>query len=114
MAPFAPILLAWSLRNTQIRRIIYTTNTVEGFNRQLRKVTKAKAVFPNDTALMKLVFLAAQHITAKWTQPLHNWALVIQQLAIHFEGRLKIELNLEKKRASPPTHSSFKKATEKQ
>lgn len=78
-----------------IRRIIYTTNTVEGFNRQLRKVTKAKAVMPNDQALLKLVFLAAQNITAKWTSPIQNWALVVQQLAIHFEGRFKIDLNID-------------------
>lgn len=78
-----------------IRRIIYTTNTVEGFNRQLRKVTKAKAVMPNDQALLKLIFLAAQNITAKWNNPIQNWALVVQQLAIHFEGRFKIDLNID-------------------
>lgn len=78
-----------------IRRIIYTTNTVEGFNRQLRKVTKAKAVMPNDQALLKLIFLVAQNITAKWTSPIQNWALVVQQLAIHFEGRFKIDLNID-------------------
>lgn len=78
-----------------IRRIIYTTNTVEGFNRQLRKVTKAKAVMPNDQALLKLIFLAAQNITAKWNSPIQNWALVVQQLAIHFEGRFKIDLNID-------------------
>ena len=79
----------------QIRRIIYTTNTVEGFNRQIRKVTKAKSVLPNDRALLKLVFLVSRNITAKWTSKVQNWALVIQQLAIHFEGRLKVELNLD-------------------
>lgn len=51
----------------EIRLIIYTTNTVEGFNRQIRKVTKSKSVFPNDTALLKMVFLAAQNIIKKWT-----------------------------------------------
>jgi len=78
-----------------IRRIIYTTNTVEGFNRQLRKVTKAKSVLPNDQALLKLVYLAAKNITAKWNSPIQNWALVVQQLAIHFEGRFKIDLNMD-------------------
>lgn len=78
-----------------IRRIIYTTNTVEGFNRQLRKITKSKAVFPNETALLKLVFLVSQNITAKWTMPLPGWALVIQQLAIHFEGRVNIKLSFD-------------------
>ncbi len=78
----------------QIRRIIYTTNTVEGFNRQIRKITKSKGVFPNDTALLKLIYLVTQNIMAKWTAPIQKWALVIQQLAIHFEGRIDIELNL--------------------
>ena len=65
-----------------IRRIIYTTNTVEGFNRQLRKVTKAKGVFPNEQALLKMIFLAAQDIMKKWTSTISNWALTAQQLAI--------------------------------
>ncbi|MEO1260801.1 MAG: IS256 family transposase [Bacteroidota bacterium] len=77
-----------------IRRIVYTTNTVEGFNRQLRKVTKSKSVFPNDRALLKMVFLASQNIMKKWTSPIPKWALVVQQLAIHFEGRLKLRLNM--------------------
>jgi len=51
-----------------IRRIIYTTNTIEGFNRQIRKVTKTKGAFTNETALMKLVFLIMQNITDKWTR----------------------------------------------
>ncbi|MEO1419281.1 MAG: IS256 family transposase [Bacteroidota bacterium] len=78
----------------QIRRIIYTTNTVEGFNRQIRKITKSKGVMPNDTALLKLVYLVTQNIMVKWTAPIQKWALVIQQLAIHFEGRIDIQLNL--------------------
>ncbi len=78
----------------QIRRIIYTTNTVEGFNRQIRKITKSKGVLPNDTALLKLVYLVTQNIMVKWTAPVQKWALVIQQLAIHFEGRIDIQLNL--------------------
>lgn len=79
----------------QIRRLIYTTNTVEGFNRQIRKITKSKGVMPSDTAVLKLVFLVARNIMAKWTMPLSNWALVVQQLAIHFEGRLKLDLSIE-------------------
>lgn len=78
----------------EIRRIIYTTNTVEGFNRQVRKVTKSKSVFPTETALLKMVFLAAQNIIKKWTKPIPKWGLVIQQLAIHFEGRLNLRLDL--------------------
>jgi transposase-like protein len=73
-----------------IRRIIYTTNTIEGFHRQVRKVTKTKGVFPNDDALLKMIYLAHRNISKKWTQPLQNWSLTISQLAIYFEGRLKL------------------------
>ena len=71
-----------------IRRMIYTTNTIEGFHRQIRKVTKTKGAFTNDMALLKLVYLASERIAEKWTMPLQNWALTIQQLSIMFEGRL--------------------------
>ena len=67
-----------------IRRMIYTTNTVEGYHRQIRKVTKNKGVFPNNTALEKLVYLAYRNIRKKWTMPLANWAAIAQQLAIKF------------------------------
>lgn len=73
-----------------IRRLIYTTNTVEGYHRQLRKVTKNKGVFPNDTALEKLVYLAYRNIRKKWTMPLANWATIAGQLAIKFADRFKI------------------------
>jgi len=71
-----------------IRRIIYTTNTIEGYHRQIRKVTKTKGVFTNDMALLKLVYLATQQIITKWNRPLPNWGLTIQQLCIMFEGRV--------------------------
>jgi len=77
-----------------IRRIIYTTNTVEGFNRQLRKVTKSKGVFPNEKALLKMIFLASMDIQKKWTTKLTNWALCAQALAIYFEDRMQIDLNM--------------------
>jgi Transposase and inactivated derivatives len=73
-----------------IRRIIYTTNTVEGYHRQLRKVTKNKGVFPNDTALEKLVYLAYRNIRKKWTMPVSNWGTTAQQLAIKFGQRFKL------------------------
>lgn len=73
-----------------IRRLIYTTNTIEGFHRQVRKVTKTKGAFPNDDALLKLVYLAYKNASKKWTMPLQNWSLTISQLAIHFEGRLNL------------------------
>jgi putative transposase len=71
-----------------IRRLIYTTNTIEGFHRQIRKVTKTKGAFTNDMALLKLVYLASERIAEKWTMPLQNWSLTIQQLSIIFEDRI--------------------------
>lgn len=73
-----------------IRKLIYTTNTVEGYHRQIRKVTKNKGVFPNDTALEKLVYLAYRNIRKKWTMPLVNWAEISQQLAIKFGERFQL------------------------
>lgn len=73
-----------------IRRIIYTTNTVEGYHRQLRKVTKNKGVFSSDTALEKLVYLAYTRIRRKWTQPVHDWGQTAQQLAIKFGERFQL------------------------
>jgi transposase-like protein len=70
-----------------IRKLIYTTNTVEGYHRQIRKVTKNKGVFPNDTALEKLVYLAYRNIRKKWTMPLANWGAISQQLSIKFGER---------------------------
>lgn len=75
-----------------IRKIIYTTNSVEGFHRQVRKVTKTKGAFTNDMALLKLVYLATKNIEKKWTSPLHNWCLTIQQLYIKFGDRIKLDL----------------------
>lgn len=79
-----------------IRRIIYTTNAVEGFHRQVRKVTKTKGAFVNDMALLKLVYLATKNIQKKWTSPLHNWSLIIQQLYIKFGERIPLDISLSK------------------
>jgi len=73
-----------------IRKMIYTTNTVEGYHRQIRKVTKNKGVFTNDTALEKLVYLAYRNIRKKWTMPLANWGQTAQQLSIIFPDRFKL------------------------
>lgn len=75
-----------------IRRIIYTTNMVEGFHRQLRQVTKTKGAFTSDNALLKLLFLAIERITEKWTSPLQNWSLTFSQLSIYFGPRIKPHL----------------------
>jgi len=71
----------------EIRRLIYTTNSIEGYNRQLRKVTKTKGAFPTDEAARKLLFLVNRDITRKWTAPIANWARIRHQLAIRFAGR---------------------------
>jgi putative transposase len=76
----------------QIRRVIYTTNTIEGFHRQVRKITKTKGAFTSDMALMKLVYLVVQNISEKWTMPLHNWSLTLSQLYVIFGERLKLHL----------------------
>jgi transposase-like protein len=76
-----------------IRKIIYTTNAVEGFHRQVRKVTKTKGAFTSDLALLKLVYLATKNIEKKWTSPLHNWSLTVQQLYIKFGERIPLDLN---------------------
>ncbi|MCP4307955.1 MAG: transposase, partial [bacterium] len=74
----------------EIRRLIYTTNAVEGYHRQLRKVTKNKPSFPSPEAARKLLFLANRNITRKWTMPIPNWATSLNQLAIRFEDRFPV------------------------
>lgn len=74
----------------EIQRMIYTTNTVEGYHRQIRKITKNKGVFPSATTLEKPVYLAYRNVSQKWTMPLANWAFVSQQLAIKFGNRYEI------------------------
>lgn len=75
-----------------IRKLIYTTNPIEGYHRQIRKITKTKGAFSSEMALLKLVYLATMRIQEKWTSPIPNWGLTIQQLAIRFEGRINLGL----------------------
>jgi len=72
-----------------IRRIMYTTNIIEGVNRQFRKVTKTKSVFPNDASLEKMLYLATQNVMEKWKMRYRNWDLVLSQLIILYDDRLK-------------------------
>ena len=72
----------------EVRRLIYTTNTIEGFNRQLRKVTKSKAVFPTDDSLLKMLYLAMIDITKKWTGRRQDWGTIHAQLSIYFNDRM--------------------------
>ncbi len=71
----------------EIRRLIYTTNPVEGYHRQLRKVTKTKGSFSTSQAARKLLYLATMDISKKWTMPYKGWPQILNQLAIRFEGR---------------------------
>ena len=72
-----------------IRKVMYTTNTVEGYHRQLRKVTKTKGAFSSDVALQKLVYLVIQNLQIKWETTTYNWKEVINQFSIIFEERIK-------------------------
>lgn len=72
----------------EVRRLIYTTNTIEGFNRQLRKVTKSKSVFPTDDSLFKMLYLAMVDITRKWTGRRQDWSVIYAQLTIYFADRI--------------------------
>ena len=78
--------------SAEIRKMIYTTNAVEGLHRQIRKVTKTKGAFTSQTALEKLIYLAIKNIAKKWAMPVQNWSLIVGQLDIFFAGRLKLDL----------------------
>ena len=72
----------------ELRKLIYTTNTIEGFNRQLKKVTKAKSVFPTDDSLFKMLYLAMKDITKKWTGRRQDWSSIYAQLVIYYGDRI--------------------------
>ena len=87
-------LSAYFAYTAEIRKLIYTTNAVEGLHRQIRRVTKTKSAFDSDMALLKLVFLATKRIAKKWNMPIPNWGLTAQQLAIKFGERMPLTLTL--------------------
>ena len=74
--------------SAEIRKLIYTTNAVEGFHRMLRKYTKTKTIFPTDDSVKKVVYLSVKEISKKWTQQIRDWGLIYGQLVLHFEDRL--------------------------
>ena len=74
----------------EIRRLIYTTNAIEAYNRQLRKVTKNKNLFPTPKSIRKLLYLAHHDIAKQWTMPIPNWAKIRNQLAIRFDDRFPL------------------------
>jgi putative transposase len=97
-AKFPPIAKSWRsnwarvipffVHPPEIRRVIYTTNAVESLNMSLRKVTKARSSFPNDEAVLKLLYLALRNIAKKWTMPIRDWKAALNRFAIVYENRL--------------------------
>lgn len=77
-----------------IRRVIYTTNSIEAVHRQFRKLTKTKGAFPNENSLLKLLYMGIQNASRKWTMPIQNWNLTLSQLSIYFDGRLDSVLDI--------------------
>ena len=73
----------------EIRKLIYTTNMIESYKRQLRKVTKGKAVFPNDGSLLKMLYLVTQDVMLRWTGRIHYWGQILLQLSVFFPDRVK-------------------------
>ncbi|SDT15123.1 Transposase (or an inactivated derivative) [Paenibacillaceae bacterium GAS479] len=72
----------------EIRKIIYTTNIIESYHRQLRKVTKGKSIFPTDDSLLKMLYLATMDVTRKWTGRVQNWGQMLLQLSVFFPDRI--------------------------
>ena len=83
-----PLLSAYFRYPEAIRKPIYTTNAVEAVHRQFRKLTKTKGAFPNESSLLKLLYVGITKASQKWTMPIANWGQTVSQLAIYFEGRL--------------------------
>jgi len=75
----------------ELRKVMYTTNTIESFHSQLRKITKTKRVFPGEDSLKKLLYLVQINITKKWTHTMHDWRKVLRQLFVIFEDRIDKE-----------------------
>ena len=86
-------LSAYFKYSLEIRKLIYTTNPIEGFHRQVRKYTKTKGAFTSENALFKLMFCAINKITEKWHKPIPNWGLTISQLDIYFPNSWEINEN---------------------
>ena len=84
-----PQLSAYFKYPYELRRMIYTTNQIENYNRQLRKATKTRTIFPSDDALFKLLYLATMDVTEKWTGRDREWSKILSQLCIYFEERIE-------------------------
>jgi transposase-like protein len=73
----------------EVRRLIYTTNAIEGFHRMLRKYTKTKTVYPTDEAVKKSIYLCIEEISKKWSMPIRDWGIIMGQLSIFFDDRIE-------------------------
>jgi putative transposase len=78
----------------EIQRVMYTTNTIESLNMCLRKVTRNHRIFANDKSALKVIYLAIENISRKWTMPIQDWKPALNRFAIEFEGRLPSEFCL--------------------
>ena len=74
----------------EIRKLIYTTNAIESLNYTLRKVTRNRNAFPDDDSIYKIMYLAISKISRKWTVPVRNWGVIVNQLSIMFGDRVKL------------------------
>lgn len=83
--------------STEVRKVIYTTNVIESLNATYRKLNRQRSVFPNDTALFKVLYLSTFEATKKWTMPICNWGQVYGELSIMYEGRYRNNLSISKK-----------------
>jgi len=83
-----PRVIPFFAHPPEIRRVIYTTNAIESLNMSLRKVTKTRSSFPNDEAVLKLLYLALRNIAKKWTMPIHDWKAALNRFAIIYEDRM--------------------------
>lgn len=90
-----PRVIPFFAHPPEIRKVIYTTNTIESLNMSLRKVTKARGSFPNDEAVSKLLYLALRNIAKKWTMPVHDWKDALNRFAIIYENRLPMNSALQ-------------------
>ena len=88
------LLTAYFKYPKQIRKVMYTTNSIEAVHRQFRKLTKTKGGFPNDDSLLKLLYMGIENTSKKWTMPIQNWAQTLSHLSIRFEGRIDSVLEL--------------------
>jgi len=76
----------------EMRKAIYTTNAIESINRQIRKIIKNKGVFPDDKSIQKIIYVSLQKAQKKWTMPIKNWAVALNQFAILCDNDLQINV----------------------